>query len=188
MHNAVEFRKWLPAAWVAMAGAILAADYFVGSLVSLTILFIVPVALAARIDGRGWGIALGILMPVTHFMCAYSSVSRKGITDLAIDAGIRIAVLVAFAVLIDRTTRLAREVRVLHGLLPVCAFCRKVRGENDDWQPMETYITAHSEASFTHTFCPACALEHYGSYLKPKPPGGQQAVPSERSAAGAPAH
>jgi len=173
---------------VAMAGAILAGDFFVGSLVSLTILFIVPVALAARINGRRWGIALGILMPLTHFMCAYLSGSRKGVTDLAIDAGIRIAVLVAFAVLIDRTTRLAREVRVLHGLLPVCSFCKKVRGENDNWQPMEAYITAHSEASFTHTFCPACALEHYGSYLKAKPPGSQQTVPPERAAAGARAH
>jgi hypothetical protein len=148
-----------------MAVAIVVADYFIGRAVSLTILFIVPVALASRLSGRTWGLALGILMPLSHLDCAFFSKASAPLGDLAIDAAIRIAVLVAFGVLIDRTTRQAREIRVLHGFLPVCSFCRKIRTEDQRWQPMEAYITEHSEASFTHTFCPECAREHYGTYL-----------------------
>jgi hypothetical protein len=178
VNDPVKFKQWLPAMWIAMAGVILAADYFIGSAVSVTILFVVPVALAARYNGRWWGSALGAMMPLVHFGCTLLWRPPIALADQVIDAGIRIAVLVAFAVLIDRTTRLAREIKVLRGLLPVCSFCRKVRTEAQDWPPMETYIAAHSEASFTHTFCPACAQEHYGSYLN-GPASGQTAAPAD---------
>ncbi len=173
-----------PAVWVALAGVILAADYFIGSAVSLTILFVVPVALAARFNGRWWGVALGMVVPLVHFGCALLWKPPSVLADLVINAGIRIVALVAFAVLIDRTTRQAREIKVLRGLLPVCSFCRKVRTEDQEWQPMETYITAHSEASFTHTFCPACAQEHYGSYLNGSA-SGQTAAPEAAPATSA---
>lgn len=52
-----------------------------------------------------------------------------------------------------------REVRLLSGLLPICAWCKRVRDDNDQWQPLETYIHDHSEADFTHGLCPDCARE-----------------------------
>ena len=52
-----------------------------------------------------------------------------------------------------------RNVRQLSGLLPICAVCKKIRGERDDWQSIESYIDAHSEARFTHSYCPECAAE-----------------------------
>jgi len=84
--------------------------------------------------------------------------------DSLINFAIRMGVLVLFAVLIDRTTRQAREIRVLRGLIPVCAFCKKIRTEDQKWQPIEHYITQHSEATFTSTFCPECARQYYGQY------------------------
>ncbi|HTQ55391.1 MAG TPA: hypothetical protein VMI94_13075 [Bryobacteraceae bacterium] len=50
-----------------------------------------------------------------------------------------------------------RRLKVLSGLLPVCAWCKKVRVDDDHWQQMEAYIHDHSEADFTHTLCPDCA-------------------------------
>jgi hypothetical protein len=95
-----------------------------------------------------------------------------------INAAIRTGVLVVFAVLIDRTTRQAREIRVLHGLIPVCAFCKKIRTEDQKWQPIEHYITQHSEATFTSTFCPECAKQHYGEYYdKLKQPHADDKTP-----------
>jgi hypothetical protein len=49
------------------------------------------------------------------------------------------------------------EVRVLRGLLPICAECKKIRNEKNDWEQMEVYIHRHSEAQFTHGLCPECA-------------------------------
>ena len=62
----------------------------------------------------------------------------------------------------ERSAQAARraaeaEVRVLRGLLPICAECKKIRNESDDWEQMEVYIHRHSEAKFTHGLCPECA-------------------------------
>jgi len=147
----------------------------------LTILFVVPVALASRFNGAKWGIPMGILLPLAHFGFTFLWPPERPSGDSLINAGIRIAALVGFAVLIDRTTQQAREIRVLRGLIPVCAFCKKIRTEDQKWQPIEFYITQHSEATFTSTFCPECGAKHYGQYLeKPKttPSGAEEGVPA----------
>ena len=48
------------------------------------------------------------------------------------------------------------NVKTLKGLLPICAWCNKVRDEDGDWHPMEVYIKIHSDASFSHGICPEC--------------------------------
>ncbi|HXM39900.1 MAG TPA: hypothetical protein VN924_01530 [Bryobacteraceae bacterium] len=52
-----------------------------------------------------------------------------------------------------------RKLRVLTGMLPICAWCKKVRDEKHQWQPLEVYIHDHSEADFTHGMCPDCARD-----------------------------
>jgi len=51
------------------------------------------------------------------------------------------------------------EVKVLNGLLPICSSCKKIRDDQGYWNQLEDYIDAHSEATFTHGLCPACALQ-----------------------------
>jgi hypothetical protein len=63
-----------------------------------------------------------------------------------------------------RADTLAGEVRVLRGLLPICAFCKKIRTKDNRWVAIETYISDRSEAQFTHGFCPECGRKHYGEY------------------------
>lgn len=60
-----------------------------------------------------------------------------------------------------RLEQLLSEISVLKGILPVCSFCKKIKDENDQWQSMEYYISSHSEAQFSHGFCPECGKEHY---------------------------
>jgi PAS domain S-box-containing protein len=48
--------------------------------------------------------------------------------------------------------------KVLRGLLPICASCKKIRAEDGSWQQMEAYISNHSEADFTHGLCPTCLV------------------------------
>lgn len=48
------------------------------------------------------------------------------------------------------------ELRVLSGLLPVCASCKKIRDDKGSWSQMEMYLKDHSEATFSHGYCPEC--------------------------------
>jgi len=48
------------------------------------------------------------------------------------------------------------EVRQLEGILHVCAYCRKIRDDGDRWYQLEEYVSAHSEAEFSHGICPEC--------------------------------
>jgi hypothetical protein len=165
LDRVTKLPKWLTVVWVGLATVILGADYFTGPSVSFSIALVVPVALASRLSGCWWGTALGVLLPIARFGVTFLDTAGSRVGSL-VSAGIEAAVLVAFAVLIDRVTRQAREIRVLHGLLPVCGFCKKIRTEDQRWQPIESYITERSEASFTHTFCPECGKQHYGEYVE----------------------
>jgi len=60
------------------------------------------------------------------------------------------------------------QVQTLSGLLPICSSCKKIRDEEDHWQPLEVYIRDRSEAEFTHSICPACAKKLYPDYYKPE--------------------
>jgi hypothetical protein len=55
---------------------------------------------------------------------------------------------------------LYRRIRILEGLLPICASCKKVRHE-EQWEQVEQYIAEHSLARFSHSLCPDCARRLY---------------------------
>jgi CheY-like chemotaxis protein len=48
------------------------------------------------------------------------------------------------------------QVKELKGLLPICCYCKAVRDDRNYWHRVETYITAHSSARFSHGICPNC--------------------------------
>jgi hypothetical protein len=47
----------------------------------------------------------------------------------------------------------------LEGLLPMCCVCHKIQDDNGDWIEVAQYIKKHSEAEFTHDYCPACSKQ-----------------------------
>jgi GAF domain-containing protein len=50
------------------------------------------------------------------------------------------------------------ELKVLRGMLPICAWCKRIRDDDrGSWAAIETYVAQHSEATFTHGICPSCA-------------------------------
>ena len=53
------------------------------------------------------------------------------------------------------------EVKILSGLLPICASCKKIRDDKGYWNQIETFIQNNSEAEFTHGICPDCAKKLY---------------------------
>jgi DNA-binding response OmpR family regulator len=48
------------------------------------------------------------------------------------------------------------RVKYLRGLLPICAYCKKIRNDQNYWQQVEAYISEHSDAQFSHSICPTC--------------------------------
>lgn len=51
---------------------------------------------------------------------------------------------------------LETQIKQLKGIIPICSFCKKIRTDEESWQQIETYISAHSDALFSHGLCPAC--------------------------------
>jgi len=56
------------------------------------------------------------------------------------------------------------RIKTLQGLLPICSYCKRVRNDGDYWQQVESYISDHSDARFSHGICPDC----YESVVKPQ--------------------
>jgi sigma-B regulation protein RsbU (phosphoserine phosphatase) len=48
------------------------------------------------------------------------------------------------------------DVKRLSGLLPICAYCKRIRNNQDYWMQVEQYVTEHSDAEFSHGICPEC--------------------------------
>ena len=60
---------------------------------------------------------------------------------------------------IGRLNAALDEVQELKGLLPVCAWCRKIRADDGRWQVMEEFLGTHTKASASHGICPDCAAK-----------------------------
>ena len=54
------------------------------------------------------------------------------------------------------------NVKQLHGLLPICSYCKRIRGDDQHWQQVEGYIAEHSDAQFSHGICPALLRDRVG--------------------------
>lgn len=61
----------------------------------------------------------------------------------------------------EELQRALREVKVLRGLIPICASCKKIRNDGGFWQQLEEYIGEHSEAEFSHGICQPCLKKLY---------------------------
>lgn len=58
------------------------------------------------------------------------------------------------------TKMLMNRIRFFEGFVPICSYCKKIRS-GDEWLSLETYVTAHSEALFSHGICPECKDVHF---------------------------
>jgi sigma-B regulation protein RsbU (phosphoserine phosphatase) len=56
------------------------------------------------------------------------------------------------------------NVKALQTLLPMCAYCKSIRNDQNYWEKVETYFTQHSNVSFTHSYCPSC----YERFVRPE--------------------
>lgn len=80
-----------------------------------------------------------------------------GVLRARIKTGARIAALQQnLAQRVSELQNALSMVKQLSGLLPICSYCKKIRRDGNYWQQLETYLSEHSEAEFSHGVCPQC--------------------------------
>ena len=60
------------------------------------------------------------------------------------------------------------KVKTSSGLLRICCYCKKIRGDDGYWQQVEAHIDDHSAAQFTHGICPECYKKAMAKLAKEK--------------------
>lgn len=66
--------------------------------------------------------------------------------------------------LINKLQMALDDVKTLRGIIPICSFCKKVRDDKGYWTQVETYVSKHTEAGFSHGFCPECLKKNFPDY------------------------
>jgi DNA-binding response OmpR family regulator len=62
---------------------------------------------------------------------------------------------------LHKLRKAVEHIKTLQGILPICSFCKKIRNDKGYWDQVETYVTNHSNAEFSHGICPDCMKKHY---------------------------
>ena len=79
-----------------------------------------------------------------------------------LNVGRRMVELQASLVTSMKTLEMAlNDLKILRGIIPICANCKKIRDDSGYWNQVENYIRDHSEARFSHGICPDCMQRLY---------------------------
>jgi hypothetical protein len=155
----------VPATHVVMGACVLLLDVLTGPFLMFPVLFVVPVSAAAWFCSRRLSTVLAVALPVGRVFIAALYEFPYPLVFVLANAAIRVAVLLLISYLVSRTAKQTKQVKSLEGLLPICMFCKRIRDQGENWHQLESYISQHSEARFSHTFCPECGREHYGKLV-----------------------
>ena len=145
---------------------ILAADMKAGPFIRIPVLLVLPVIAVSWYGGLVMGGVLAIGLPIVHLAVEWNISKPWSSEDSVINAVIRIITFSLISFLVYYVNRQRTRLKVLQGLLPICSFCKKIRTKEEKWEQMESYITHHSQAEFSHGVCPECAQKHYGAIMK----------------------
>jgi hypothetical protein len=159
-----------PGVLIGLTVTIAALDWISGPHVSLGLLYLFPLSLAAWCGSARLALAIALALPVLRLSYFVFDVWEPPGTfaHVFLNAVVRAVVLVAVALLIRRARRvreLEREVAMLRGMLPICMYCKRIQDTEGRWQPVEQYVSDRSGAAFTHCVCPYCTDTHRGVFL-----------------------
>jgi hypothetical protein len=178
----VEGPRKPPGALFAVSGvlilAILALDLSVPLGVAGGVPYIAVVLVSMWMPGRAYTLALSLLCSLLNVVGFLYSPPGGELWKVLFNRTLALFAIWVTAVLIiqRRTMEKRREqtvaereaaladVKVLRGLLPICASCKRIRDVEGIWDQIEGYITNHSEAEFSHGVCPDCAKKLYPEF------------------------
>ncbi len=144
-----------------LASLILLIDYVTGEDIYFPIMYVIPVGIAAWKNQKFLGYAMSIMMPTVRSGFYFIWPDTGSFLPHIINTMISILALTGYTYLIDRisymTKEMQKEIKILEGILPICASCKKIRNEKGEYEQIEQYIMGRSEATFTHGYCQECA-------------------------------
>jgi hypothetical protein len=161
---------------VTLSGAVLVAilgltDFGTGYEISFSIFYLAPVSFVAWFAGRRAGLTIALLSAIVWL--AADVASGHPFPHVLVpfwNATVRFGFFAVTVVLLNKLHHIIDEqatlikdlqearddAKKLSGLIPICAWCKRVRDDEGYWKQVELYISEHSEASFTHAICPEC--------------------------------
>jgi len=162
-----------PLWWIAFGSVLLWIDYLSGPHASFPVVYVLPVSLAAWYSGKWPALVLAIAVPLLRLTFLAGPVGAIELSrSFVFTTLFRGAVIVVMALWFARLAELERDlegrVKVLEGLLPICAFCKNIRNEAGEWERLEAFISKRSGAEFSHGVCPSCGEMHYPDLLNRK--------------------
>lgn len=89
---------------------------------------------------------------------------KAGLRSIIVDISEKKNEEIKKANLIAELQKTLKQVRVLSGLIPICASCKQIRDDKGFWNQIEKYISEHSDAVFSHSICPSCAQKLYPDF------------------------
>ena len=146
-------------------------DYLTGTEISFTLFYFIPVVVLTWSLGRRAGMAVSILCAAVWAGVDFFGRSEVHLVSILWNIAIQSGIFVTFAIILSRIREgiaeqrrlnhelkaALEEVKRLSGLLPICAWCKKIRDEGGDWIQLDVYVSRNSEVDFTHSICPDCA-------------------------------
>ena len=145
-------------------------DYLTGVEVNFTLFYFIPISILA------WTVSMRVAM-LSSAACVlvwavvdYFGRPQPRLWQSSWNIGFQFGIFLTLTYVLSKISRAVEEqnrlnrelqaalaeVKMLSGLLPMCAWCRRIRDDNGDWVQLEWYIVSHSGANFTHGICPSC--------------------------------
>lgn len=146
-------------------------DFLTGAEIGVGILYLVPIGYVAWFCGRGTGYFMSVVGIVTAVLS--DALAGKIYRSLPVEIWnslVRLGFFIIVTYLLSRLKcdlderariiselkKALAEIKTLSGLLPICAWCRRIRDDKGYWKQVEQYVAEHTEAEFTHGICPEC--------------------------------
>ena len=99
------------------------------------------------------GLALGTLCVVDHQPRRLSAAQQKALQALSR----QVLALLELRRVSARLADALVQIKALQGLLPICAWCKRIRDDEGYWDQVEAYFHKATGADFTHGICPQCS-------------------------------
>lgn len=148
---------------------VLLIDCMTGKNIEFPIVYALPVGMAAWQNRKRTAYVTALLLPLVRLGFHFPWHETQSLFVSMLNTPITVIALMFYAYLVDQIARqtreLEKEVKILKGILPICASCKKIRNEKGDYEQIEKYVTEHSEALFSHGICPECARKLYPEFF-----------------------
>lgn len=137
------------------------------------VLYVIPVLISGIFQFRATIFMVGLICSILIIIGMYFS-PRIDFINWKVLVNRSLAIFIIWMTVIlcylqnkyrDQWINAYERIRILEGILPICMGCKKIRDEGGIWFGLENYISEHSEARFSHGYCPKCSKKEM-EYIK----------------------